>query len=305
MNKTKKDIILQGVNNCPIQARCWLPEGDVKAVLHILHGMAEHCLRYENFALWLAEQGIAVYAHDHRQHGQSIGHDSPGIYDRFDTWEAMMADVDKVQGLIRESHSSKPMFLLGHSMGSLLARSYLQRYDRKFDAAIIMGSPYSKKAVLKAGRTLATLVSKFGGRKRSPLLDNLAVGPFSKAITDAKTSVDWLSYDPANVKAYIEDPLCGYVYSANFYRQLIRGSLYANNEGRMKEFPKIPTLFISGADDPCGANGKGVQAIADGYKARGVRVRLKLMKHMRHEILNEHHKSAVYEAVLAFIEKQL
>lgn len=302
---TAKTIRVQGTNKCPIQVRQWIPEGKPVALLHILHGMGEHSLRYEDFARWLNDKGIGVWAHDHRQHGYSVGHHVYGVFDQNDSWEAMVKDALEVQKSLRDQYPDLPQFILGHSMGSLVTRSLLQNHTLAFSGAIIMGTPSTNKILLKGGQVLGSVLSRLKGIKESPLMDQLSVGAYNKTIKNPRTPFDWLSYDLVNVDNYSNDPMCGYVYNPAFYCELAKGSLDANDDHKMSRFPKIPLLMISGDEDPAGNFGAGVLGVASIYRLKGVRVKEKLMKHMRHEVLNEYHKTQTYEAVYGFIEKHL
>lgn len=136
-------------------------------------------------------------------------------------------------------------------------------------------------------------------------MDNVAVGRFNNSVENPRTNVDWICSDPKVIDAYVDDPMCGYSYSALFYKQLSRAGLDANDPKRVARFPKVPTLIISGEEDAAGGLGEGVKEIAEGYRANGVDITLKLLKDMRHEVLNELHKEDAYAEVLQFLERQL
>ena len=293
---------LQGSNGCPLFVREWMPDGDLKGCLHILHGMAEHSERYDGFATYMAEEGYAVWVHDHRQHGYSVLHHSYGVYDKSDTWEAMVADVVVVQKAFHNRYPELPMTLLGHSMGSILLRSYLQNNKTNLKGAVIMGTPVTPTGLLKAAVTLGGLIGLVGYYKPSKLMDNLSVGQFNKAVENPATPFDWISHDMVIVNKYANDPMCGYAYNAAFYKELSRGMLDANSDSHMSQFPKIAALIISGLEDPCGELGEGVKKIAAKYRQKGVRITTKLMKHMRHEVLNENHREETYKEVLNFLD---
>lgn len=299
---SKQSLEIEGSGGCPLLVREWLPKGDLKACLHILHGMAEHSKRYDGFATWMAEAGYAVWVHDHRQHGYSVLHHTFGVYDKGDTWEAMQSDVGLVQEEFQRRFPNVPMTILGHSMGSILLRSYLQNNKTKVKAAVIMGTPVTAKSLLKAAVMMGQVIGKVAPYKASSLMDNLSVGRFNKDIDQARTPYDWISHDRQTVDRYADDPMCGYAYNAAFYKELSRGVLDANDPAKMAKFPKIPALMISGLEDPCGAFGDGVQKIGADYQGKGVRLTMKLMKHMRHEVLNETNKEATYKEVLRFLD---
>lgn len=302
-NVMKQTTKVQGAGGCPLFVRKWLPKGDVKACLHILHGMAEHSKRYDDFATYMAEAGYLVWVHDHRQHGYSVLHHKFGIYDGADTWEAMLEDVGLVQEAFQRQYPTVPMMMLGHSMGSLLLRSYLQDKKTNVKKAVVMGSPVSEMALVKMAVTMSKIIGQVGYYHPSQLMNTLSVGKFNKGISEPRTAFDWISHDPEIVASYVDDPMCGYTYNAAFYKELSRGMLDANNQANMCQFPKIPALFISGLEDPCGRLGEGVKQLVTSYQQKGVRVTSKLMGHMRHEVLNEYNKKETYKQILKFLDE--
>lgn len=284
---TRDSFILGGYDGSKLFVRTWIPEVEIKGTLHILHGLGEHSERYDDFARYMTRQGFAVWCHDHRQHGRSIAHDDVGIFDKKDTWEAIVEDVHTVQRKMAERYEGLPLFMLGHSMGSLILRSYLQVHPTDISGAVIMGSPVSSGLLANIGIIAAKVIHAISGLKRSKLLDKLALGSYNNAVKNSRTPYDWISHDEHIVDLYAEDPLCGYVYSPLFYGALAGGSIMANDTGLMKAFPEVPVLIISGQEDPCGLNGRGVRQLSETYERVGVSNELVLMDGMRHEVLNE------------------
>jgi len=295
---------IAGYSDGQLLVRQWVPDSEVDRVanLHILHGMAEHSLRYRELAEYLTGQGITVIAHDHRQHGYSLTHDQVGILDKTDTWQAMVEDIREVQNFIQEKYGEQPIFMLGHSMGSLLARSFLQNKESKIMGAILTGSPISEKGLLYVGLGLSKVIGIFKKNTPSQFLDQMAVGVFNKEIEAPLTDYDWISQDREIVDRYAQDPLSGYPYNSKFYGELSRGSLDANNPKKMKNFAKIPLLFISGVLDPCGKHGKGVRKLAKQYITYGVENTVTIKESMRHEVINELERKEVYEQINQFIQ---
>ncbi|PKM68868.1 MAG: alpha/beta hydrolase [Firmicutes bacterium HGW-Firmicutes-2] len=298
-------FVMEGYEKSPILVRKWTPEGNVKGCLHILHGMAEHCLRYDHFAKYLCNQGFVVWAHDHRQHGYSIGHHEAGFFDRTDSWDAIIEDVGTVQRAFNKIYSDKPMFMLGHSMGSLILRSYLQSHQTQLRGVIIMGSPISSKLLGKLGILLSRFFAYIKPNQPNHLLNYLAVGVHNKTVKNPKTPFDWICSDPDTIKLYSEDPLCGYNYTPSFYETLSRGILEANNAMLMHGFPKIKTLFISGEEDSAGNMGEGVKKLSTTYRNLGIDHDLILMPGMRHEILNEKNRDTTYKKIADWLNLAL
>lgn len=298
----KKTLELQGQNKAVIVVHTWQPEAAIIGGMHILHGMAEHGERYEDFAQFMVANGYAVWVQDHRQHGLSISHDTFGIFDETDTWMAMVEDVELVQLAFHQAFPEMAMHMLGHSMGSALLRGYLQTKRAEIDTAIIMGSPSVNKPLLKAGQLMGTVLEWLKPKVASPFMNTLSVGKFNKAINHPQTPFDWISKDSSIVNRYAKDPLCGYAYNPRFYSELSRGMIRVNTRVQMAKYPEVKTLFISGAEDPAGDKGKGVKAISHQYNKLGKNHKLVMMPNMRHEVLNEVDKSQTYHLVLEFIQ---
>ena len=194
-----------------IHAAVWIPAVPVRAIVEVSHGVSEHILRYESLAAYLTERGFAVIGHDHLGHGSSVIPGAPRLYlGPPGSWETATRDLDTCRRLARERFGRLPLFLLGHSMGSFLARTYLIRYPGTVDGAILVGTGQMSPAVLAVGSALARAeCRRLGETQISPLVERLAFGPYNKPFSPARTPYDWLSLDPSNVDAYLADPLCG------------------------------------------------------------------------------------------------
>lgn len=282
---------------------CFKPRG----VVQLIHGMAEHIGRYDDFARFLADAGYLVAGHDHIGHGDTAGApERRGVIDAEGGADAMIEDAQMLRLLVSQQVASgTPYFIFGHSMGSLVLRSYLPRYGSGLAGAIICGTANEPVAVSRAGNLAARAIARVRGDDyRSNLLHALADGAYSRAIKDARTPFDWLSRDPAVPRAFMEDEACGFMFSAGAYATLTELAATANAPATYRATPpSVPLLFISGDADPVGANGRGVaQAAASMKQAGHENVTLKLYKAMRHEILNEIGKEDVYNDILQWIE---
>lgn len=284
----------------------YLPERSLKGVVQLVHGMEEHIDRYDAFATYLACNGFVVGGHDHVGHGKSVADVRDLGHVTLDHGDSVLVDdVDRVRRALFESFEGLPFFIFGHSMGSFVTRVYLSRYAEGVDGAILCGTGNQPYPLARSGNVLArTIGAVKGGRFKSRLIDNMGAGGFSKAIKDARTPLDWLSIDPAVVDAYIDDPLCGVMFTVGGYAALTGLVSQAVSPRVAARLPKeLPLLFIAGAEDPVGENGEAVVRAAALYHKAGVRdVSLVPYPGMRHEILNEPGKKDVYEDVLAWIE---
>lgn len=276
-----------------IQYRVWIPEErQIDGVLLILHGMAEHSLRYQRFAAYLNSKGIAVYAPDHRGHGQTGLQEGQtlGYFAEREGWQRVVEDAFDLTNVILAEFPKKPLFLLGHSMGSFLARSLMVGHSDLFDGVIIMGTGASQGLLGKVGKMIArSHVSKHGAKYPDALLDKMSFGSYNKKIPNPQTPFDWLSRDKEQVAAYIADPLCGFVCTAKFFEDLLDGVQMANDPVLVKKLPvDLPMLLISGAKDPVGDYGKGVRKVYELYRNRDITdLTLFLVPDARHELLQE------------------
>jgi len=287
----------------------WTPDGQVRAVLQIAHGVSEHILRYEPFAKFLTDHGFAVAGHDHIGHGASLAPGASPIYfGPKGSWNTVVKDLETRRQMAAEQFPGVPYFLLGHSMGSFLARTYLIRYPGSLSGAVIMGTGQMPPALIAGGKTVAALEAlRLGEDKPSPLVTKLSFGPYNKIFEPNRTAFDWLSRNQENVDRYIADPLCGAPASTGLFREMLSGISFISkpeNLGRMDR--SLPVLFISGEMDPVGDCGKGVRLAFESFRTAGVSdVTLKLYPELRHEILNETERDQVYADILGWLEHHM
>ena len=282
----------------------WLPEGEPKAVLQIVHGIAEYIERYDDFARYLTEQGIVVVAEDHMGHGQSIN--GEGIQGYFHGgWFTAVEDTMTLLNGTRNAYPDIPYFLFGHSMGSFMARTVLCKYpDSGISAAIICGTGWQSAAMLRAVIPVIDRVcKKTGETKPNATLQNLVFGSYNRRVEHPRTEFDWLSRDAKQVDAYIAHPKCGFIPSAGLLREMMKGILFIEQPENLAAMNKdLPVFFIAGGDDPVGSYGKGVRKTAEAFQKAGMKkVSTRIYPLCRHEILNEINKAEIYEDISNWI----
>lgn len=291
-------------------ARCWAPAEGVKAVFQIVHGMAEHGERYEDFAHFMCERGFAVLVDDHIGHGKSVKDDSAlGWFGEKDGWNAFVEDERALTELITSEYPDIPLIFFGHSMGSFIAREYIRRYgkDERIKGAIICGTS-GKNPAAPIAITLAGAVAKAkGSRHKSKFIDKLAFGTYNKKIENPATPFDWLSSDTEQVKKYIADKYCGFLFTAAGYKDLFTVLNRVSGKDWFEQvYAELPIFLIAGEDDPVGQYGSGVKQVYNDLVNAGKKdVTIKLYPHMRHEILNEVENVKVYEDIAAWCEKKI
>ena len=283
----------------------WTPDGEVKAVMQIVHGIAEHVERYDDFANYLNSLGYLVVAEDHMGHGGSIGEN--GIRGYFHGgWFHAVEDTYRLLKDTMAEYPNVPYILLGHSMGSFMARTILAKYpDSGISAAIISGTAWQPKAALPALIGVLNAVGKRGGEEQpNEKLDKLIFGGYNSKIENPRTPKDWLTRDEAVVDAYVADPLCGFVASTGLLRDMMTGIYYIERTGNLANMKKnLPVFFIAGEEDPVGSYGSGVRQTAKMFKKSGmINVALKLYPGCRHEVLNELNKEEVYRDVTDWVK---
>lgn len=291
-----------------VHAVDWLPEGRPRAVLQISHGVAEYILRYEPLAEYLTARGLAVAGHDHLGHGGSVAPGGTRLYfGPKGSWNWVVDDLYARYNLLKRQFPDIPLFLLGHSMGSFLARTYLIRYPGTVDGCIIMGTGQMSAALAAAGRVVAALERRrVGEDQTSPVVERLAFGAYNKRFAPNRTGFDWLSLNEENVDRYIADPLCGGNASIGLFREMLGGLRFiARPENLKKMNANTPVLFVSGAMDPVGDCGKGVRRAYRSFLKAGARdVSLQLYPELRHEILNEDCREDIFRDLYLWLTER-
>ncbi|WP_373186732.1 lysophospholipase [Halopseudomonas sp.] len=285
----------------------WMPDApQPRAWILISHGMAEHAGRYS----WLAEQlnraGYAVAALDQRGHGQSIT-DQPGHFADSDGWRKVTADISSLRRHISEHADKAPVFLLGHSMGSYIVQGHLLANAAGLAGVILSGSNAHPPAVSKAGRMAAGIEGRLRGWNKPALtLGKLSFGQFNKAFKPNRTEFDWLSRNPSQVDAYIEDPLCGFACTARLWHDLFGGLLQIADPDRLQQIrTDLPVHIVGGDADPVSA-GNGLPRLQQRLINAGLTsTSLQLYDGARHEIFNEINREQVAKDLLDWLAKQL
>ncbi len=282
------------------------PQGEIKATVQFVHGMAEYIERYLPTMEALAAEGYLCCGHDHFGHGKSVEDEKDLGHLNFKNGAAhMIADVKTVADYLSETYPTLPHILFGHSMGSFVVRCAAARFPDTFDRLIVCGTGGPNPA-LGAGKTLAaTLRATKGERGYSPFLYKMMFGAYNARCRET-TDFAWLSVDPANVDSYEADPLCGFPFTIGGIHSLLNVHGEANSKACFENTPKdLPILLIAGTDDPVGDYGEGVKTVFGEYKRAGVKkVTLKLYDNCRHEILNDVYKQRVINDMLDFIAEK-
>lgn len=301
--KTKEFSFKSATGVCRIHGCEFLPEGEVRAVVIIHHGMAEHINRYADYVKHLTDMGYAVFMHDMANHGKSNQKtELLGYFGENDGYKNLVKDLKTVYDLAKKEFPDKKIIMFGHSMGSFIVRCFDCAYPGASDASVYMGTGGSNPAA-GMGKAISNLIASIkGSTYKSKMLDKMTFGSFNKK-TDKKTSFDWLTRDSAIVQKYIDDDYCGFLFTVKGMNDLVNLNVWANSAECYNTVKKdLPILLVAGAEDPVGAYSKGINEVADKMKASGhTNVTVKLFPGCRHEVLNETNRQEVYEGIDAFL----
>lgn len=282
---------------------------DPKAVIQIVHGMAEHIDRYDEFARYLVSRGFVVCAEDHVGHGgTATGRDDYGHIPLRGGRNIVVGDVHTLHRMVARTFPDVPYVMYGHSMGSFITRAYIARYGNELDACVLSGTGNVPANLSKLGGSLARFIASIRGEThRSKLIDNMGAGAYGKKIPNARTKLDWLSTDDAVVDEYIADEKCGFMFTVGGYATLLDLTAEVVTPECAEAVPNdLPILLVAGDGDPVGDMGKGVKAAAQLLRDSGCQtVDCKIYAGMRHEIHNEIGKEQVYDDVATWIEEHV
>ena len=308
LNKMRKEFWLDSHGFGKIHCCRWEPEGEPKAIVQIVHGIAEFVERYEDFANFLNSHGFLVVGEDHMGHGGSI--ESGSIQGYFHGgWFTAIEDTLQLMTEMKKEYPDVPYVLFGHSMGSFMVRTILCKYpDCGISAAIICGTGWQPSFALPALiRVVEGICKKTGEVQPNETLQKLVFGSYNDRVEHKRTDFDWLTRDDKIVDAYIAHPLCGFTASCGLLREMMKGIRYIQKAEHLLQMRMdLPVFFIAGGDDPVGNYGKGVHKAADEFIRVGMQdVSRRIYPLCRHEILNELNKEEIYEDILEWMEKKL
>jgi len=279
-----------------------------RGLVHIVHGMAEHGLRYGRFAAALTAAGFTVWAHDHRGHGRHLVSDGGpqrlGHFGDRDGWQHLIDDASAVSRALKASAAGTPLFLFAHSMGSFVGQALLARHGDAYAGVFLCGSNGPPGALESA----SVAIARIERRLRGPLtpsrwLQRLVFTTYNREFAPARTTADWLSRDAAEVDAYLADPLCGFPLTTQAWLDFLEGKATLGDPSLLAGVPKgLPVRLIAGGQDPVGEMGAGVRRLFDMYRTAGLtHVSLQLYPGARHELVNETNRDEITTDVLAWM----
>ena len=289
-----------------IHAVEWLPDqSEARGVVQIVHGISEHMGSYDTFARYIAANGYIAVGEDHLGHGASATSKSDyGVFPEENGWNKIVEDVYALRKLEGSKYPGLPYCLLGHSMGSFLARTYLIDFSGTIDLTILSGTGQEKAWLIGLGKFVAGLLRRINGpHAKSRLLQRMSIGSYNRQFRPTRTTADWLSRDRDHVDSYIKGELTQISPSIGMFEDMLGGLQYIAEPANLTQMDKdIPVLFLSGAQDPVGANGEGVKKVYNMFENAGCRnLALKLYPQARHSILHETNKIEVFDDILIWL----
>ncbi len=287
--------------------RIALPEGKPDTAVLIVHGMAEHYARYDELAAYLSKHGYLVAGFDLTGHGPDTPEQALGMFESPDGWQKLVKDINTARTVIAQRWPGIHVVLLGHSMGSFLAREYAIQHGQDLKGLVLSGSGWQPAGLCRFGLGVSTLQCLFGAcNKPAKLLHKLNFGSNNRPFRPTETDYDWLTRDKDIVRAYAADPYCGFSMKVAGYRDLFIGLLQLTKLDRLKAVPAdLPALFLSGTHDPlAGKDGQNIHTLAQQYREAGVEdVTVKLYEQARHEVFNEINREEVWADLLAWLSR--
>lgn len=299
---------LRAKDGIQIFTRTWSPHTRPKGAIQIAHGMCEHSGRYTYLAQALVKAGYVVYASDRRGHGHTAQKQADlGHLADTDGWNLILSDLLSLTEVIRHQHPGVPRFLIGHSMGSFLTQHYVVLYSNTLNGAILSGTNGKMGLLLWLGKCASRFETwRQGPKGRSAFLEYLSFGTYNNAFKPNRTKSDWLSRDSAGVDRYLQDPLCGFRCTNQFWNDLTFGLGEIEKPENIARIPKtFPILIMAGSNDPVGNKTKGVKRLVDSYQNAGLKnVTSHFYEGARHEIFNETNREEVYRDIIQWLEHQ-
>ena len=308
-----KSFMLKMDDGYELSVNRWQPDTDeeIKGVIQLHHGLAEHSLRYDRFGSVLAENGWVLNAYDMRGHGRSAENaekNGTGIFGKLADkkgFDRAVLDLKAVTDNLKKDFPDKKTILMGHSFGSFVAQGFIEEFGSEIDACILCGTAGPQRTLIAFGSFFAHLIAFFAGKNKIvPLLDKLSFGSYNARIPNPRTKNDWLSANELNVDMYQMDNWCGFPLTASFFCSMTEGLTKIHKSKNIKKIPSnLPVFFIWGSEDPVGSYGASIKKLIEIYKSNGMKIDFKEYPGDRHEILNENDKETVENDIIEWVNK--
>ena len=294
-----KEMFVNSTDNIhTLRGKIYIPQDNIKGILHIVHGMTEYIDRYDPFMSFAAEEGFVAFGFDNLGHGKTAKDESElGFIASNDGWKLLINDVAAFDNAVKNLYPDKPLYLIGHSMGSFIARLAFESFTDLYSKLIICGTG-GKNPLAPMGLLLTNVIKRLKGEKHiSKTVKKMAFGSYNKRF-EGNTGREWLSTEPQNIIKYASDKYCNFDFTVSAMHDLIKLKKWYKNISKT-----TPILIISGTEDPVGNYGKGVKEVYNKLKKVNANALLKLYEGCRHEILNDTCKPQVFSDIINFLRK--
>ncbi len=307
-----KSFFVTMSDGAEIAVNRWIPDSieDIKGVVQLHHGLAEHSLRYDRLGSILAENGWVLNAYDMRGHGKTAENaekKGTGIFGKLadkDGFNRVVDDLHEIIDNVKKDFAGKKTVLLGHSFGSFVSQGYIEKYGNDINACILCGTAGPNPALVAVGKIAANIVKSVKGPDSIvPLLSKMAFGSYNKRIKNPSSPNSWLSANELNVQMYEADQWCGFPLTTSFFCDMLSGLSQIHKLPNIKAIPnELPVFFIFGSEDPVGSYGESIRKLHKIYQDKGMKkVYIKEYAGDRHEILNEDDKESVEADIIGWI----
>ena len=298
-------IDIEGVDRYSLHGYKWLADCP-RGTVHIVHGLAEHSLRYAFLAEKLNEIGFNVFACDHRGHGLTVrkNNDIKGLFSYQDGWFKATEDLVHIHKRINEAFPSLPLIMLGHSMGSFLTQNFIMKHGNNVNAVILTGTNWEPSWYLGVLSSIVRFEKwRLGCQNTSVLIEFLFTQLLNAPFRSDHKSYGWVCSDKEEVKKYEMDEFCGFPCSTKLWDDFIEGMKFVFKADHQRFIPKeLPIYILGGKEDPVGQYGKGILLLVKKPQKAGLsEVSFKIYKNMRHEILNEYNKELVISDITRWL----
>lgn len=290
-----------------IHAELYTPKTrSAKGVVQLAHGMIDHVGRYKHLAEYLTGEGYILAGNNHLGHGKSAGNrEDFGYFADEGGVDLVLRDMHTMNKYLRDTFPTLPIVIMGHSMGSFLARLYVEKYPHTIRGAVIHGTS-GPNPLLPMGRAMASVVRVMRGpRYRSRLIKKLAFGTYNNKFPKAEGPDAWLTRDTKELAVRANDKYAKFTFTVSAYQDLFSMIGKCNRDAWFSEYPKeLPTLIMSGDMDPVGNYGKGPDYVYKHLMISGCKsVEIKTYDGARHELFNETNRDEVFSDLVAWLEK--
>lgn len=286
-----------------LYGKLYIPSGEIKGYVQVVHGMTEHVGRYEETLEEFAKRGYLAFAFDNLGHGHTATDKLElGFIARKNGWKMLLKDVKLFYDAVKIEFGEKPYCLIGHSMGSFIVRNAVSETVAP-DKVVIMGTA-GKNKLAGLGIMVAKTIKLFKGERHvSKFMDKMVFGSNNKKFAHENSKRSWITSDPSVRAKYDNDELCNYRFGLSALIDLITLSKIANSNKKYKNYGNTPTFIVSGKDDPVGKFGAGALEVYDKFKKYGTPAKVKLYN-ARHEVFSEPIvKRQLIDDIIEFIEK--